>query len=67
MKRLLRVMQDHDANEEIRYLREGRVCIGWSWLWLDWTFGIAVYADPDDRWMREGRDAGARQREEQDR
>ncbi len=51
-------MRDHDANEEIHYLREGRrVCIGWSWLWLEWQFGISVYLDPHDRpgvWLHVG-------------
>lgn len=50
MRSLLRAIQNHDANEEIHYLHEGRVSAGWQWLWLDWTFGIAVSANRDWGW-----------------
>lgn len=46
MKRLIRAMRDHDANEETHYLREGRIAVAWSWPWFDWLFGISVHGDP---------------------
>lgn len=49
---VLAAMSNHDANEERRYLREGRLNVAWSWMWLSWLFGVGGDLAPgaDERW-----------------
>lgn len=43
----LRRMADHDANEERRYLIEGkRFYLTWSWIWLAPMLGVGANYDP---------------------
>ncbi len=44
IRRILTAMEDHDTNEERRYLSEGRrwnLC--WGWFYLSWGVGANVH------------------------
>lgn len=47
--KILNKMRTHDANVELNYLRyrDGGICIGYDWRFLDWGLGFSVFADPN--------------------